>query len=73
MRIRNPRTAPRTIQPQIIAAWKRSGLSKIAVIRRVPQLTPSRVVKYLNGRNVYLNEASIELLFDMFANSQEDK
>lgn len=72
MRTKNPRTSPRTIQPQVVAAWKRSGKSKLWVIRRVPKLTPSKVVKYLNGQNVYLNEASIEMLFDAFANSQEE-
>ena len=64
--VRAARTAPRTIQPRVIAAFKASGMSKKEMIRKVPNLTPSQIVKYLNNRPVYMNEASLEQMIAAF-------
>ena len=37
-------------------------MSKKAVIQRVPNVSPSTLVKYLNGRDVYLRETSVEAI-----------
>ena len=64
--VRAARTAPRTIQSRVIAAFKASGMSKKELIRKVPNLTPSQIVKYLNNRPVYMNEASLEQMIAAF-------
>lgn len=56
--------APRTIQAAIIEAWRQSGRSKLSVIRAVPSLTPTKIVQYLNGKPVYMHEASLEALIN---------
>jgi hypothetical protein len=70
MRKKSPRTAPRTIQARVIDAWRTSGKSKLSIIRKVPNLTPSTIVQYLNGKAVYMHEASLEQLLEVIETTE---